>query len=481
VSAGVVPGVTTLPHLHEFSVTGPMKVSGISETPGRQKIFTCRPAAGADEVPCAKRILAALVRQAWRRPVTETDLEGLLGFYQAGRNDGTFDTGIRTAIQAIVASPEFVFRFERTPPNAAPGKNYRISELELASRLSYFLWSSGPDEPLIGLASQGKLRASLDQQVRRMLADPKSEALSTTFADQWLHLQNLKDSNPDLFLYPNFDRTLSQSMRRETELLFDSIVREDRSIADLLTADYTFVDERLAKHYNIPNVMGGRFRRVPVTDENRRGVLGHAGVLLLTSTAIRTSPVQRGKWVMEVLLGTPPPPPPPNVPALPENSEGRTGHVARPLSVRERMEQHRSDPNCAGCHKLMDPIGFALENYDVMGVWRTSDSGFRIDPTGQMFDGARLNGPASLRQAVLSHSDAFLGTFTENLLAYGLGRVIDHNDMPAVRAIERDAARHDNHFSSFVLGIVKSLPFQMRRAEDSEPATTDAIAPDRVH
>jgi Protein of unknown function (DUF1592)/Protein of unknown function (DUF1588)/Protein of unknown function (DUF1587)/Protein of unknown function (DUF1595)/Protein of unknown function (DUF1585) len=480
VSAGVVPGVTTLPHLHEFSVTGPLKVSGVSETPSRQKTFVCRPAAGADELPCAKRILSALVRQAWRRPVTENDLEGLLGFYQAGRNDGGFETGIRTAIQAMVASPEFVFRFERTPAGAAPGKNYRISELELASRLSYFLWSSGPDEQLIALASQGKLRAALDQQVRRMLADPKSEVLSTTFADQWLHLQNLKDANPDLFIYPNFDRTLSQSMRRETELLFDSIVREDRSILDLLTADYTFVDERLAKHYNIPNVMGGRFRRVPVTDENRRGVLGDAGILMLTSTAIRTSPVQRGKWVMEVLLGTPPPPAPPNVPALPENSEGRTGHVAKPLSVRERMEQHRSDPNCAGCHKLMDPIGFALENFDVMGVWRTNDSGFRIDPTGQMFDGAKLNGPASLRQAVLSHSDAFLGTFTENLLAYGLGRVIDHNDMPAVRAIDREAARNNNHFSSFVLGIVRSMPFQMRRAEDAEPAATDVIAPDRV-
>jgi hypothetical protein len=481
VSAGVVPGVTTLPHLHEFSVTGPLKVSGISDTPSRRKVFVCRPAAGADEVPCAKRILAGLARQAWRRPTTDTDLEGLLGFYQAGRNQGDFDTGIRTAIQAMIASPSFVFRFERTPATAAPGTNYRIGELELAARLSYFLWSSGPDEPLIALAGQGKLRASLDQQVRRMLADPRSEALATTFADQWLHLQNLKDSNPDLFLYPNFDRTLAQSMRRETELLFDSIMREDRPIVDLLTADYTFVDERLAKHYNIPNVMGGRFRRVPVADENRRGVLGHAGILMLTSTAIRTSPVQRGKWVMEVLLGTPPPPAPPNVPALPENSEGRTGHVAKPLSVRERMEQHRRDPSCAGCHKLMDPIGFALENYDVMGVWRTNDSGFRIDPSGQMFDGTKLNGPASLRQAVLSHSDAFIGTFTENLLAYGLGRVIDHRDMPVVRAIDREAARNNNRFSSFILGIVKSMPFQMRRAEDAEPAATEAVAPDRVH
>ena len=456
VSAGVVPGVTTLPHLHEFSITGPTKVSGVSDTPSRQKIFTCRPAAAADEIPCAKRILAGLVRQAWRRPSTDNDLESLLGFYQAGRNDGGFEAGIRTAIQAMISSPEFVFRFERTPPNAAPGRNYRIGELELASRLSYFLWSSAPDETLVTLASQGKLRANLEPQVRRMLADPKSEAISTTFADQWLHLQNLKDSNPDLFLYPNFDRTLSNSMRRETELLFDNIMREDRSIGDLLTADYTFVDERLAKHYGIPNVMGGRFRRVPVTDENRKGVLGHAGILMLTSTAIRTSPVQRGKWVLEVLMGTPPPPAPPNVPALPENSDGRTGHVAKPQSVRERMEQHRKDPACAGCHKLMDPIGFSLENFDVMGVWRTNDSGFRVDPSGTMFDGVKLNGPSSLRQALLTHSDSFIGTFTENLLAYGLGRVIDHNDMPTVRAIARDAARNNNHFSSFILGTVKT-------------------------
>jgi hypothetical protein len=478
VSAGVVPGITTLPHLHEFSITGPMKVQGVSDTPSRRKVFTCRPDAGADELPCAKRIIAALARQAYRRPVTENDLEGLLGFYQSGRNQGNFETGVRTAIQAILASPEFVFRFERTPASSPLGKNYRITDLELAARLSYFLWSSAPDEQLIAVAAQGKLRqpAVLEQQVRRMLADPRSEALSTVFADQWLHLQNLRESNPDLFLFPNFDRTLANSMRRETELLFDHIMRQDRGMTEMLTADYTFVDERLAKHYGIPNVMGSRFRQVPVEDDNRRGLLGHAGILMLTSTATRTSPVQRGKYVLEVLLGTPPPPPPPNVPLLPENSDGRTGHVAKPLSVRERTEQHRKDPNCAGCHKMMDPIGFALENFDAVGVWRTNDSGFKVDPTGQMYDGAKLNGPASLRQALMGHSDAFLETFSESLMAYGLGRVIDYRDMPFVRVIEHDAAKNDNRFSSFVLGVVKSMPFQMRRAEEAEPAATDVVA-----
>jgi len=471
VSVGALPGMTTLPHLHELSVTGPLKAAGVSDTPSRRKIFACRPMAGEDEIPCAKTILGTLARQAYRRPATPNDLESLLGFFQRGRNDGNFETGIRTAIQAMIASPEFVFRFERTPAGAAPGTNYRITDLELASRLSYFLWSSAPDEALIAAASEGRLKdpAVIEKQVRRMLADPKSEALATNFAGEWLHLQNLKDFNPDLFLYPNFDRGLAQSMRRETELLFDNMVREDRGIVELLTADYTFVDERLAKHYGIPDVLGNRFRKVAVRDPNRYGLLGHASILTLTSTAIRTSPVQRGKYVMEVLLGTPPPPPLPNVPALPENSELRTGHVAKPLSVRERMEQHRSDAVCAGCHKLMDPIGFALENYDALGVWRTKDSGFPIDPSGQMFDGARLNGPASLRQALLNRVDSYIGTFTENLLAYGVGRVPEYWDMPVVRGIEREAARNGNRFSSFVMGIARSPAFQMRRAEEREP------------
>ncbi|HEY7270034.1 MAG TPA: DUF1592 domain-containing protein, partial [Dehalococcoidia bacterium] len=475
VSAGAVPGITTLPHLHELSVTGPTTVSGVSDTPSRRRIFICRPAAGEDEIPCAKRVVSSLVRQAWRRPVTANDLESLLGFYQSGRNQGDFEAGVRTTIQAILASPEFVFRFERVPAGTPPGTNYRIADLELASRLAFFLWSSSPDAPLIDLAAGNRLHEPgiLEQQVRRMLADARSEALASNFAGQWLHLQNLKDANPDLFLYPDFDRTLANSMRRETELLFASIMREDRGVLDLLTADYTFVDERLAKHYGIPNIMGNRFRRVPVADPNRLGLLGHGSILTLTSTANRTSPVQRGKYVMEVLLGSPPPPPPAVVPALPENAEARTAHVAKPLSVRERMEQHRKDPACAACHRLMDPIGFAFENFDAVGVWRAMDSGFPIDASGRMFDGTKLDGPVSVRQAVLNHFDAFISAFTENLLAYGLGRVVDYRDMPVVRSVARQAARNNHRFSSFVLAIVKSPPFLMRRSEDSDPVKTE--------
>lgn len=481
VSVGALPGMTTLPHLHELSITGPLKAAGVSDTPSRRKIFTCRPL-DDDEIRCAKQIASALVRQAYRRPINENDIEGLLGFYQSGKNEGTFETGIRTVIQAIIASPEFVFRFERVPVNVLPGRNYRISELELASRLSYFLWSTAPDGELIDLASQGKLRDPLvlEKQVKRMLSDPRAVALSTIFAGQWLHLQNLKTANPDLFEYPNFDKTLADSMRRETELLFANVMREDRSVLELLSANYTFVDERLAKHYGIPNILGNRFRRVAVTDPNRFGLLGHGSILTLTSTALRTSPVQRGKYVMEVLLGTPPPPPPPNVPALPENADSRTGHVAKPLSVRERVEQHRANPACADCHKMMDPIGFALENFDAVGVWRTNDSGFRIDPSGEMFDGAKLTGPASLRQALLNHSDVFISNLTENLMAYGLGRVLESYDMSAVRGVDREAARNNNRFSSFILGIVKSAPFQMRRVEENtEGASTEVVGGSR--
>ena len=478
VSTGNIPGMTSLPHLHEFQVTGPVKVAGVSDTPSRRKIFSCHPADAAGEIPCAKRILSALARQAYRRPVTANDLEDLLSFYQSGRNGGDFESGIRTALQVILASPEFVFRFERTPAGVAPGTNYRVTDLELASRLSFFLWSSAPDDALLTVAAQGRLHdpVVLETQVKRMLADPRSEALAASFAGQWLHLQNLKDANPDLYLFPNFDRTLAQSMRRETELLFEDVVHNDRNVLDLLTANYTFVDERLAKHYGIPNVLGNRFRRVELTDPNRFGLLGEGGILTLTSTAIRTSPVQRGKYVMEVLLGTPPPPAPPNVPALPENADARTANITKQQSVRDRMQEHRASPACASCHKLMDPIGFALENFDAVGIWRTMDSGMPIDTSGQMFDGAKLDGPVSLRKAVLKHSDSFLGTFTENLLAYGMGRVLDYYDMPAVRAIDHAAALRNNRFSAFVLGIVKSRQFQMRRAEEAPPAATTAAA-----
>lgn len=469
VSTGTVPGMTTLPHLHQLSITGPRNVTGVSDTPSRRKVFICRPAPGGDEIPCAKRILSTLARNAYRRPATDADLEGLLGFYQSGRNSGDFETGIRTALQAIIASPEFVFRFERDPAKIAPGSSYRVSDVELASRLSYFLWSSSPDDALLSVANQGKLKdpVVLEKQVRRMLSDPRSQALASNFAGQWLRLQNLKGANPDLFLYPNFDKTLSQSMRRETELLFDSIMREEGNILGLLTANYTFLDERLAKHYGIPNIMGNRFRRVSLTDPNRFGLLGQGSVLMLTSTATRTSPVQRGKYVMEVLLGTPPPPPPGNVPALKETADS-----GKLLSVRERTEEHRKNPVCAACHQMMDPIGFALENFDAVGVWRVNDGGFHVDASGRMYDGTKLDGPASLRQAVLSHSDAFIGTFTENLLAYALGRVIGFRDMPFVREIEHHAARNDNRFSSFILAIVRSAPFQMRTSDESDTLPT---------
>jgi hypothetical protein len=472
-----LPGITSLPHLRELRIVGPKNVTGISDTPSRQKIFTCRPTAGADEIPCAKKIITSLARQAYRRPATDTDLEDLLSVFQQGRrtpakNEPPFDSGIRTVVATLISDPEFVFRFEHTPPNVQPGTNYRISDLELAARLSYFLWSSAPDDQLITIASQGKLKdpAVLEQQVRRMLADPRSEALSTVFAAQWLQLQNLRDVQPDAFLYPNFDRNLADSMRRETELLFDSIVHENRSIVDLLTVNYTFVDELLAKHYGIPNVLGPRFRRVPVTDENRLGVLGHASILTLTSVSNRTSPVQRGKWVMIALLGTPPPPPPANVPPLKE-----TGENEKIQSVREKMEQHRKNEPCRSCHQLMDPIGLALENFDGIGSWRANDGGMPVDASGRMFDGTKLDGPVSLRKAILSHSDAFIGTFTENLLAYALGRVVDYRDMPIVRSIEREAAQNNDRFSSFVFGIVNSVPFQMRRAEGVEAPSAPAI------
>jgi hypothetical protein len=466
------PGMTSLPHLHDLAIAGPFKVTGVSDTPSRRKILVCRPATEAEELPCAKKIISTLTRQAWRRPVNDSDLEDLLTLYQTGRNKEGFNAGIQMAVQAVLSDPEFVFRFERVPAGVAAGKIYRISDLELASRLSYFLWSSAPDDQLISLASQNRLRdpATLERQVRRMLADPRSAALSTNFAAQWLHLQNLKDVQPDAYQFPNYTRNLGQSMARETELLFDSVMREDRNVVDLLTADYTFVDELLAKHYGLPNVLGTRFRRVPVTDPNRRGLLGQGSILTLTSVSNRTSPVIRGKYVMAVLLGTPPPVPPPNVPPLKENAP--SGSV-KMQSVRERLEAHRVNEPCRSCHQMMDPIGFALENFDGVGQWRTNELGLNIDATGTMFDGAKLDGPAGLRQAILNHSDSFIGGFTENLLAYGIGRVLESSDMPMVRAIDRDAARNGNRFSSYILGIVRSGPFLTSRVD---PAAQQSAA-----
>ena len=462
-------GISTLPHLQDLNIKGPFNTTGVSLTPSRARIFTCRPTSLAEEEPCATEILSDVATQAYRRPVSAEDLEGLMTFYRTGREDGDFESGVRTALQAILASPNFVFRFEQVPAGVEPGQNHRISDLELASRLSYFLWSTVPDEELMRVASERRLQDAeiLEQQVQRMLRDPRSEALSTRFAAQWLRLRDLEGKIPDPILFPQFDAGLGQSMRRETELFFASIVREDRNVLDLLTGDYTFIDERLAKHYKLPNVIGNRFRRVPLTDENRRGLLGQASILTLTSNADRTSPVQRGKYVMEVLLGSPPPAPPTNVPDL-EETERLTG--GKILTLRERMEEHRANPICASCHKLIDPIGLALENFDVTGRWRTLDAGAPIDTVGELYDGTILNGPTSLRQAILDRSDAFIHNFTENLLTFGLGRKVEHYDMPAVRAIARTAAAEDNRFSTFILGVVGSAAFQMSRAEETRVA-----------
>jgi hypothetical protein len=467
VSIGTHPGITGLPHLRSLYITGPLKVSGVSETPSRKKIFTCHPTAAKDEEHCAMQIAGRLARQAFRRPVTPEDLEGLMSQYQVGRQDGDFETGVRTAIQAILANPEFVFRFEHVPDKVAPGQAFRISDLELASRLSYFIWSSAPDDQLLTLATQGKLKdpVVLQQQVKRLLKDPRSESLSTNFAGQWLRLGGLLEANPDSGMFPNYTRNLGTSMRREIELLFDSIVQEDRNVQDLLTADYTFVDETLAKYYGIPNVLGNRFQRVQLTDPNRFGLIGKGGILTMTALANRTSPVARGKYVLEVLVGTPPPNPPPNVPKLKESNT-----TEKVLTVRERMEQHRANQPCSSCHRIMDPIGLALENFDPIGMWRTRDGGVTIDPSGTMYDGSKLDGPVSVRQAVVNHSDAFIGSFTQNLLAYGVGHLLDYHDMPAVRSIQHSAAKDNYRFSSFVIDIVKSPLFQMSKSSGTQAA-----------
>jgi hypothetical protein len=464
---GMQYGYTTVPHLARVDITGPYNATGSGDTPSRRRIFVCHPSGPEDEIPCARKIVANLVRRAFRRAPTDSDLETLLSFYQQERNrTGRFEAGIEMVLRRILADPEFVFRLETPPANIRPGEPYRISDTELASRLSFFLWSSIPDEELLNLAIQNKLHEPevLERQTRRMLADERARALVTNFAGQWLYLRQLKSAVPDSREFPDFDDNLRQAFQRETELLFESVVREDRSVLDLLSADYTFVNERLAKHYGIPNVYGPDFRRVPVPSDARRGLLGQGSILLVTSNANRTSPVQRGKWILENLLGMPPPLPPPNVPPLKENSDG--GAIA---SVRERMEQHRVNQPCNGCHKIMDPIGLALENFDGVGRWRTVDSGFPIDPSGQLVDGTPLDGPASLRKALLSRPEAFVGTLTEKLLMYGVGRETKYYDMPVVRAVMRDAASGRYRFSDLVLGIVRSAPFEMRLESKTEP------------
>jgi hypothetical protein len=469
-------GITTLPHLREFAVSGPFKVTGISETPSRKKIFSCRPTSAAEESVCANEILKKIATQAYRGPVTAADMDGLTRFYAQGRKDGDFEAGIRMALQAVLASPRFLFRLEEAPSTLRAGQNYRITDLDLATRLSFFLWGSGPDDELLKVAQRGTLRGPgvLNAQVKRMLADPKSEALSTRFGAQWLRLQDLEKIYPDALLFPYYDFKLGEALRHETELFFDSIVREDRPLVDLLTADYTFVNERVARHYGIANVNGDAFQRVTLADENRRGLLGQGSILALTSVADRTSPVLRGKWIMEVLLASPPPAPPPNVPLLDETkAESADGGM---LTTRQRMEQHRANPQCNSCHRVIDPLGLALENFDVTGRWRLRDNGNLVDPVGDLYDGTKMSGPNGLRAALLKHQDMFFTSFTESLMTYALGRRVEYFDMPAIRRIIRDAAKDNNRFSAYALGVVNSRAFQMSRAEAATTTNDDSKA-----
>jgi hypothetical protein len=469
-------GVTALPHMRDMTILGPSSVTGVSDTISRRMVFACRPTSAKEEETCAADIVKGLTARAFRGAATPDDVQDAMTFYEKGRKNGDFESGIRMALQSVLMSPRFLFRLEQAPVAVKASSAYRLSDQDLASRLSFFLWGTAPDADLLKAANLGALRTTpgLEKQVRRMLSDRRSEALATRFAAQWLRLQDLEKIHPDYLLFPQYDDTLAQAMLHETELFFDSIVREDRPVLDLLTADYSFVNERLAKHYNIANVTGSEFKRVQLP-EYRRGLFGQGSILTLTSVADRTSPVQRGKWVMEVLLGSPPPPPPPNVPALDDTKAAIGG---KNLTTRERMEEHRKNPACTSCHKVIDPLGLALENFDATGAWRIKDNEVAIDSVGDLYDGTKMEGPAGLRQAILKHSDVFLLSFTENLMTYALGRRVEYADMPAVRAIIRDASTSDNRMSSFILGIVNSGAFRMAKP-DNHLLTTDAGEPKR--
>jgi hypothetical protein len=448
------------PHVETLTVFGPFLPSSAGDTPSRRRIFICRPETRTQEDPCARRILSTLAQRAYRRPVTSADLDLVLPFYREGRQKGTFETGIQLALRRLLASPTFVFRAEADPRN---GNAAAISDIELASRLSFFLWSSIPDDTLIELASRNRLHepAVLEEQLRRMVVDPRSDAMAENFAGQWLHLRNLEGINPNTDEFPDFDNDLRIAFQREAELFFTSIMREDRSVMDLLTAEYTFVNERLARHYGIPQVYGSRFRRVALGPEfeMRRGLLGKGGVLMSTSRADRTSPVLRGKWILENLIGTAPPPPPANVPPL----ETKPG--AKPRTIRERMASHRA-PGCVSCHQLIDPLGFALEGFDAVGAWRTHEAGAPIDASSRLADGREIHGVGELRAALVARPDAFAQTLTEKLMTYALGRGLQHYDMPVVRSIVRDAKARNYSFDSVLLGIVRSAPFQMRAVQE---------------
>jgi len=456
------------PGINSVSISGPYNSKGAGETASRSKIFICRPAgvpsAARAEEDCARKILSTLARRAYRRPVTDADLQVLLNFYKTGREGKDFDAGIEMALRRLLVSPSFLFRVEHDPVNAAANATYRITDLELASRLSFFIWSSMPDDQLLDVAERGKLKdpAVLEQQVRRMLADPRSKALTDNFVGQWLNLRSLSSVSPDAEAFFDFDESLRSALQKETELFFDAMLHEDRSVLDLLNADFTFVNERLARHYGIPNVYGSAFRRITLTDDARMGLLGKGSVLTITSLPNRTSPVARGKWVLENILGTPPPPPPPNVPALQEDKD------AQKLTMRQRMENHRANPVCASCHARMDPLGFALDNFDAVGRWRAreTEANIPIDASGALPDGTKFQGPIELRNILMSHPEQFVTTVTEKMLTYALGRGVEYYDEPAIRAIIRSAAASNYRWSALVLGIAKSVPFQMRTSSE---------------
>ena len=462
------------PGVGSISISGPFNAVGAGETPSRSKIFVCHPPEGANrnqEEECAHKILSTLARRAYRRPVKEEEIQTLLTFYEAGRDDRGFEAGIEMALRRMLVSPSFVFRAERDPANVAQGASRRISDVELASRLSYFIWSSMPDAELLQAAEAGKLRDNevLQQQVRRMLADSRSKALVDNFVGQWLNVRSIRTITPDPQIFYEFDDSLRAAFEKETELFFEAMLREDRSVVDLLNADFTFVNERLARHYGIPNIYGGSFKRVTLKDEARMGLLGKGAVLTVTSLPNRTSPVARGKWMLENILGTPPPPPPPNVPALQEDK------TSLKLTMRERMEKHRANAVCASCHARMDPLGFAMDNFDAIGRWRTTETeaNIPIDVSGQLPDGTKFAGPVELRNLIIRNPEQFATTITEKLLTYALGRGVEYYDQPAIRAILREAAPSNYRWSALVLGIARSAPFQMRTP--SGPTTTASV------
>ena len=463
-------GITTLPQLHDVVIRGPYKTTGISMTPSRQKIFSCRPTSPATEKSCARQIITRMGGEAYRRPLTTAEVDRIVPVYESEAAQTGFEAGVRASLEALLASPYFIFRLEKAPTDARSGGTYRVADMDLASRLSFFLWGQPPNQELIAAAQRKELStmAGLDKQARRMLADPRSSALANRFAAQWLRLQDVEKVRPDPNFYPNFDENIAEAMRTETKMFFDSLVKEDRSLLDLYRADYTFLNERLAKHYGIAGVSGAEFRRVIYPDATRRGIFGQGTMLVQSSLANRTSPVLRGKWVMEVLLGTPPPPPPPNIPDLDATTGSKEGRL---LTTRERMEEHRKNAACSSCHRFMDPIGLSLDNFDVTGRWRARENGMPLDTAGDFYDGTKITSLTELSATLMKRPIPLVRTFTENLMAFGLGRRVEYYDQPTVRAIAKGAEATNFKISSFILGVVKSDAFRMRRVEPETTST----------